>query len=513
MSMPCWSMSAKRKSRSQHSGGIGRCTTLPAISMVVEPSACAISFGATRADSPPSRRIVSCGSIWAWMSTVQLRSIVGTIPALHDVSLMQAEPGLHRSAPAEGTAARTSWPYVVSAKWTGRAGAVGCLELDQEHRAGFSADLPGTVAPATVDRAGVDILSPMDVPRTHFDPRTILRLDEPTARQRHHPLRPRTLMPLTDPAHGEDHEQDRRHLVRDLSQPQGRRLAADALHFEPAERAGRQTAGAVRPGPQAVVRHLRLAILVVSVAARGPERWQRHRHVSMVSDEMGMRAQRPLKAASRRRVDSLRSGARRNLNAGGRSGGVWRRPSTLAADAASALFENGRRRMTFTVRSNSFNDGDYLAKTHILSAAFGFGCEGDNQSPHLAWSGAPAGTKSFAVTCFDPDAPTGSGFWHWLVVNIPPSVTELALDAGNPQAPKLPSGTLQTRTDFGAPGYGGPCPPPGDHPHRYLFTVFAVGADKLQVGADTSAAVIGFQLHFNTLAKAAIMGLYKRGSA
>ena len=169
--------------------------------------------------------------------------------------------------------------------------------------------------------------------------------------------------------------------------------------------------------------------------------------------------------------------------------------------------------MTFTVRSNSFNDGDYLAKTHILSAAFGFGCEGDNQSPHLAWSGAPAGTKSFAVTCFDPDAPTGSGFWHWLVVNIPPSVTELALDAGNPQAPKLPSGTLQTRTDFGAPGYGGPCPPPGDHPHRYLFTVFAVGADKLQVGADTSAAVIGFQLHFNTLAKAAIMGLYKRGSA
>src|SRR5215208_310094 len=94
--------------------------------------------------------------------------------------------------------------------------------------------------------------------------------------------------------------------------------------------------------------------------------------------------------------------ARRNLNAGVRSGGVWRRRSTLAADTASALLENGRRRMTFTVRSNSFNDGDYLAKTHILSAAFGFGCEGDNQSPHLAWSGAPPGTKSFAVTCFDP---------------------------------------------------------------------------------------------------------------
>ena len=166
--------------------------------------------------------------------------------------------------------------------------------------------------------------------------------------------------------------------------------------------------------------------------------------------------------------------------------------------------------MTFTVRSDSFKDGDYLSSAHILSAEFGFGCEGNNRSPHLAWSGAPPGTKSFAVTCFDPDAPTGSGFWHWLVVNIPPNVTELALDAGNPQSGKLPQGALQTRTDFGKPGYGGPCPPAGDHPHRYLFTVFAVGTDRLPVTADTSAAVIGFQLHFNTLARAAIMGLYKR---
>ena len=166
--------------------------------------------------------------------------------------------------------------------------------------------------------------------------------------------------------------------------------------------------------------------------------------------------------------------------------------------------------MTFTVRSNGFKDGDYLPNAHILSAEFGFGCQGDNQSPHLAWSGAPSGTKSFAVTCLDPDAPTGSGFWHWLVVNIPPNVTELAGDAGNPKAPQLPRGALQTRTDFGTPGYGGPCPPAGDHPHRYLFTVFAVGTDSLPVTADTSAAVIGFQLHFNTLAKAAIMGLYRR---
>ena len=166
--------------------------------------------------------------------------------------------------------------------------------------------------------------------------------------------------------------------------------------------------------------------------------------------------------------------------------------------------------MAFTVRSNSLKDGDYLAQEHILSADYGFGCEGGNKSPHLAWSGAPAGTKSFAVTCFDPDAPTGSGFWHWLVINIPPDVTEVPLDAGNRSASKLPKGALATRTDFGAPGYGGPCPPAGDHPHRYLFTVFAVGSESLQATADTSAAVIGFQLHFNTLARAAIMGLYKR---
>jgi len=165
--------------------------------------------------------------------------------------------------------------------------------------------------------------------------------------------------------------------------------------------------------------------------------------------------------------------------------------------------------MTFAVASDSFKDGDYLGKDHILSSDYGFGCAGGNQSPHLRWTGAPAGTKSFAVTCYDPDAPTGSGFWHWVVVNIPASVSELALDAGNPKSGKLPKGALQTRTDFGAAGYGGPCPPEGDHPHRYFFTVHAVKSE-LGVTADTSAAVIGFQLHFNTLAKSAIMGLFKR---
>lgn len=164
--------------------------------------------------------------------------------------------------------------------------------------------------------------------------------------------------------------------------------------------------------------------------------------------------------------------------------------------------------MAFEVRSESFKDGDYLGAEHVLSEAYGFGCAGSNKSPQLSWSGAPDGTKSFALTCYDPDAPTGCGFWHWVVVNIPPDVTTLPLGASSGDG--MPAGALQTRTDFGAPGYAGPCPPEGDHPHRYVFSLHAVSADSLPVDADTSAAVIGFQLHFNTLETAKLMGLYKR---
>jgi Raf kinase inhibitor-like YbhB/YbcL family protein len=166
--------------------------------------------------------------------------------------------------------------------------------------------------------------------------------------------------------------------------------------------------------------------------------------------------------------------------------------------------------MPLTLASNSFNDGDYLDQIHILSESYGFGCAGGNKSPHLQWSGAPDGTRSFALTCYDPDAPTGSGFWHWLVVNIPPDVTELKLDAGDPATGLVPDEALQTRTDFGAPGYGGPCPPERDHPHRYIFTLFAVKEASLPVNADTMPAVVGFMLNFNTLEKATLMGLYKR---
>ena len=163
----------------------------------------------------------------------------------------------------------------------------------------------------------------------------------------------------------------------------------------------------------------------------------------------------------------------------------------------------------FVLTSNSFNDGDYLGSDHILSESYGFGCSGGNVSPHLAWTDPPDGTKSFALTCYDPDAPTGSGFWHWVLVNIPADARELEPGAGS-ESGNPPGGALQVRTDFGPPGYGGPCPPEGDHPHRYIFTIHAVGLEGLPVTADRSAAVVGFYLNFNTIAKSSLMGLYKR---
>ncbi|CAN7256579.1 YbhB/YbcL family Raf kinase inhibitor-like protein [Brevundimonas sp. LjRoot202] len=127
-------------------------------------------------------------------------------------------------------------------------------------------------------------------------------------------------------------------------------------------------------------------------------------------------------------------------------------------------------------------------------------------SPHLQWSGAPEGTKSYAVTCYDPDAPTGSGFWHWTVANIPADVTQLRAGA-SPDG--LPPGAVEGRTDYGEPGFGGAAPPPGHGPHRYIFTVFAVDTDKLDVTPDNSGAVFGFNLHFHTLAKASITASYE----
>ena len=154
--------------------------------------------------------------------------------------------------------------------------------------------------------------------------------------------------------------------------------------------------------------------------------------------------------------------------------------------------------MTFTLSSNDITDGGVLPDAQVQAKG--------NTSPHLKWSGAPEGTRSYAITCYDPDAPTGSGFWHWTVANIPADVMELATGASTDG---LPPGAIEGRTDFGEPGYGGAAPPPGHGPHRYVFTVFAVDTDKLEVTPDNSGAVFGFNLHFHTLARASITASYE----
>ena len=161
------------------------------------------------------------------------------------------------------------------------------------------------------------------------------------------------------------------------------------------------------------------------------------------------------------------------------------------------------------LQSDSFADGDYLADTHILSEAYGFGCAGGNQSPHFAWSGAPAGTESFALTCFDPDAPTGSGFWHWVVVNIPADVRSLPLGAGKADGSLLPSGAIQVRNDYGTQGFGGAAPPRGDKPHRYIFRLHALKVDRLPITPETTNAVARFMTHLNELDSTTYTGLYE----
>ncbi|HKT31089.1 MAG TPA: YbhB/YbcL family Raf kinase inhibitor-like protein [Gammaproteobacteria bacterium] len=161
----------------------------------------------------------------------------------------------------------------------------------------------------------------------------------------------------------------------------------------------------------------------------------------------------------------------------------------------------------FTVTSPDFSDGGTIPMAQVFN---GFGCKGGDVSPALHWSGAPAGTKSFAVTIYDPDAPTGSGWWHWVVFNIPANVTSLPAGAGAPHSHKLPHGAVQARTDFGFSNYGGPCPPVGDAPHHYHVTVYALKTAKLQLNADASGAMVGYYLHFNTIAEAHLVGLFGR---
>lgn len=160
---------------------------------------------------------------------------------------------------------------------------------------------------------------------------------------------------------------------------------------------------------------------------------------------------------------------------------------------------------TFTLKSN-----DVGGQATIKQVANGFGCTGENQSPQLIWENAPAGTKSFAITMYDKDAPTGSGLWHWVIIDIPADVKELRAGAGDPSKKLLPAGAIQINNDGGMAGYMGPCPPEGAAPHQYLVTVYALKTDKLGIDAKTSPAIAGFYLNSMMLAKASIVFYYGR---
>jgi Raf kinase inhibitor-like YbhB/YbcL family protein len=176
------------------------------------------------------------------------------------------------------------------------------------------------------------------------------------------------------------------------------------------------------------------------------------------------------------------------------------------APTGSAIVEatQGKR---FTLHTPDLEAKGRITAAHVFS---GMGCTGQNISPYLHWINAPAGTKSFAVTAYDPDAPTGSGWWHWVVYNIPASTTELVAGAGASSGRNAPAGSVQGTTDFGTKGYGGPCPPTGDKPHHYHFTVFALKVDKIDVPANATAAMVGYNLNANKLATASVTALYGR---
>ncbi len=169
-------------------------------------------------------------------------------------------------------------------------------------------------------------------------------------------------------------------------------------------------------------------------------------------------------------------------------------PLALAISAALCA-STAQAEMTLT--SKAMPDGTTLTQAQIFN---GFGCTGDNLSPDLAWSGVPAGTKAFAVMMYDPDAPTGSGWWHWVAFNLPGDTTLLPADASGKA---MPAGTIESRTDFGTPGFGGACPPEGAAPHHYQVTVYALPA-PLPLDSNASGAMVGFMARASALDSATI---------
>jgi len=147
-----------------------------------------------------------------------------------------------------------------------------------------------------------------------------------------------------------------------------------------------------------------------------------------------------------------------------------------------------------------------LTKTQEFA---GFGCTGKNISPELHWTNAPEGTKSFAITVYDPDAPTGSGWWHWVVFNLPASTISLPSDFGNLSKTQSLK-AIQGMTDYGKAGFGGACPPVGDRPHRYFFTVHALNVDHLDLNEQASPALVGYMINAHSIAKATLVSYYGR---
>lgn len=161
----------------------------------------------------------------------------------------------------------------------------------------------------------------------------------------------------------------------------------------------------------------------------------------------------------------------------------------------------------FELVSPDIADGQPLTKMQEFQ---GYGCNGSNRAPALFWKNAPKGTQSFAVTVYDPDAPTGSGWWHWVLFNLPADTQKLAATAGQPKGVALPAGAIQSLTDFGLPGFGGACPPSGDKPHRYIFTVHALKVPRLELDEKAMPALVGYLINANSLGKASLTATYAR---
>jgi Raf kinase inhibitor-like YbhB/YbcL family protein len=175
----------------------------------------------------------------------------------------------------------------------------------------------------------------------------------------------------------------------------------------------------------------------------------------------------------------------------------------IALVAVTALGQSTR----FTLKSDDIASRSTIQLEQVFNS---FGCTGKNVSPNLEWSGVPAAAKSLALIVHDPDAPTGvGGFTHWIVYNIPANANKLEKGAGSSDG-KLPSGSVQHATSFGVPGWGGPCPPAGDKPHRYVFTLYALGVDKLELPANASQAFVGFNINGNMVAKASFTAFFGR---